>query len=120
MALLTCDATAADPSGKTTLYGIFDRIWAQKFPAVHGLFAIYWRCAVPGPGRAAVTILRPDGTTLTELEPAETSREGVHMMQGTYMLGGFEFPVGGEYTLVLAHNGVEMLQSSLQLQEREH
>lgn len=117
-ALLTCDATATDPSGKITLYGIFDRIWTQKFPAVHGLFAIYWRCSVPGPGRAVVTILRPDGSALSELEPAETSREGAHNMQGTYTLGGFEFPVAGEYTLVLKHNGVEMLQTSLHLQER--
>jgi len=42
-ALLTCDASAVDPAGKITLYGIFDRIWAQHFPSVHALFAIYWR-----------------------------------------------------------------------------
>ena len=116
-ALLTCDASAIDPAGKITLYGLFDRIWAQQFPAVHAMFAVFWRCSVPGPGRAAVTILRPDGATLAELEPAETSREGLHLIQGTYTLGGFEFPVEGEYTLVLKHNGIEMAQSPLVLQK---
>jgi Family of unknown function (DUF6941) len=118
-ALLTCDATAADPSGKITLYGIFDRIFAQGFPTVHNIFAIYWRCVAPGPGRAGVTVIRPDGSTLVELEPAETNREGLHYMQGTYTLGAFEFPVDGEYTLVLKHNGVEMIQANLVLERRD-
>ena len=117
-ALLICDATAADPTGKITLYGIFDRIWAHQFPAVHGMFSIFWRCWVPGPGRIAVTILRPDGSLLAELEPVETSREGIHSLQGTYTLGGFEFPVEGEYAVVLKHNSVEMGQASLFLQKR--
>jgi len=116
-ALLTCDASAVDPAGKITLYGIFDRIWAQHFPSVHALFAIYWRCSAPGPGRAGVTILRPDGSTLVELEPVETNREGQHVMQGTYTLGGVEFPVEGEYTLVLKHNSIEMIQTPLFLQK---
>jgi hypothetical protein len=117
-ALLTCDATVRDPGGKVTLYGVFDRIWAVQFPAVHQLFSIYWRCIAPGPGRAWVTILKPDGSTLTDLEPAETNREGPHSMQGTYTLGGFEFPTEGEYTLVLQHNGVEMLRASLFLEKK--
>ena len=117
-ALLICDATAQDPASKITLYGIFDRIWARTFPAVHGLFAIYWRCVAPGPGRVWVTIVKPDGSTLVDLEPAESNHEGAHTMQGTYTLGGFEFPVEGEYTLVLKHNGVEMIQASLFLTKR--
>src|SRR5262249_29471762 len=108
-ALVTCDAVAMDPNGKVTLYGLFDRIWANNFPTVHGLFSIFWRCIVLGPGRASVAILRPDGSLQADLEPAESSREGVHSMQGTYTLGGFEFPVEGEYTVLLTHNGVEML-----------
>lgn len=117
-ALLTCDGTVADPVGKITLYGIFDRISTASFPAVHRLFSVYWRCIAPGPGRVGVTILRPDGSPLVELEPAESNREGLHVMQGTYTLGGFEFPVEGEYVLVLRHNGVEMLQTSLFLEKR--
>ena len=117
-ALLTCDATVHDPSKKITLYGIFDRIWASQFPTVHALFAVYWRCVAPGPGRASVTILKPDGAQLVELELVESNTEGPHTMQGTYTLGGFEFPVEGEYTLVLKHNNVEMMQASLFLLKR--
>ena len=117
-ALLVCDAVAHDPNGKTTLYGIFDRIWSSTFPAVHPMFAIYWRCVVPGPGRVGVSILKPDESILTDLEPVETSNEQPHSMQGTYTLGGFEFPAEGEYALVLKHNGRELLRSILSLSKR--
>ncbi|MBI4608839.1 MAG: hypothetical protein HY726_07525 [Candidatus Rokubacteria bacterium] len=117
-ALLACDAIARDPNGKITLYGIFDRIWATKFPAVHSLFSIYWRCLVPGPGRAGVSIHRPDGSVLVELEPIETSKETPHTIQGTYTLAAFEFPGAGEYTLVLTYNGTEILRSPIHLQTR--
>lgn len=114
-ALLVCDATARDPSGKTTLYGIFDRIWFPQFPAIHPLFSIYWRCVVPGSGRVWVSILKPDKSTLLELEPVETDKKEVHSMQGTYTLGGFEFPAEGEYTFILKYNEKELLRSSLLL-----
>ncbi len=118
LALLTCDAVARDPTGKTTLYGIFDRIWSSKFPTIQPMFAIYWRCVVPGPGRVAVEVLRPDGSTLVDLEPIETAKEGTHAMQGTYTLGGLEFPTEAEYSLILRYNGGEVLRSSLILATR--
>jgi len=114
-ALLTCDAVARDPSGKITLYGVFDRIWSQTFPAVHGSFSIYWRCVIPAPGRVGVAILRPDGSALMELEPAETNKESIHSLQGTYTLGAFEFPTEGEYTVVLKYNNITLLRSALSL-----
>lgn len=112
-ALLACDAVARDPAGKVTLYGIFDRIYSPKFPAIHSLFAIYWRCVAPGPGRIGVSVLRPDGASLKDLDTIETTEERPHSVQGTYTLGGVEFPVDGEYTLTLKYNGQEILRSSL-------
>ena len=117
-ALLTCDAVARDPNGKITLYGIFDRIWAAQFPAVHSLLSVYWRCHVPGPGRVGVSILRPDGSTLVEFEPVETGKEGGQAMQGTCTLGGIEFPTDGEYALRMTYNGHEVMRGSLYLQKR--
>ena len=117
-ALLTCDAVARDPNGKTTLYGIFDRIWAAQFPAIHPMLSIYWKCRLPGPGRVAVRIVKPDGSSLLELEPAESGKEGVQSVQGTYTLSPIEFPTDGEYTIVLRYNDQDILQSSLQLQKR--
>src|SRR3972149_2315648 len=95
-ALLTCDAVARDPNGKITLYGIFDRIWAAQFPAVHSLLSVYWRCHVPGPGRVGVSILRPDGSTLVEFEPVETGQEGGQAREGTCTLRGIAFPTERE------------------------
>lgn len=117
-ALLTCDAIARDPAGKVTLYGVFDRIWSSKFPAVHPLLSIYWRCFLPGPGRVQVWILKPDGSTLLELEPVETGEEKPHSMQGTYTLGGVEFPTEGDYALVLKYNGRDVLRTRLFLVKR--
>ena len=116
--MLTCDAIARDPAGKVTLYGVFDRIWSSKFPAVHPLLSIYWRCFLPGPGRVQVWILKPDGSTLLELEPVETGEEKPHSMQGTYTLGGVEFPTEGDYALVLKYNGRDVLRTRLFLVKR--
>lgn len=107
-ALLTCDAVARDPAGKVTLYGIFDRIFASKFPTVHPNFSIYWRCVMPAPGRVGVVITRPDGS-MVELEPVESNKESEHTMQGTHTLVSFEFPVPGQYTAALLYNGKELL-----------
>src|SRR2546425_12972451 len=117
-AVLVCDAVARDPAGKVTLYGIFDRIAVGKFPAVHATFSIYWRCVVPGPGRASLVISRPDGSTV-ELEPTESNKESEHIMQGTYTLVSFEFPLAGQYTAALVYNGKELLRCALQLVERK-
>ncbi len=117
-ALLTCDAVARDPSGKITLYGIFDRIWAAQFPAVHPMLSIYWKCQIPGPGRVGLRLLKPDGTSLMELEPIESGREAVHSMQGTYTLSAVEFPADGEYALVLRYNDRDIMRGALFLQKR--
>lgn len=114
-ALLTCDGVVRDPQGKITLYGIFDRIWAERFPTVHPSFSIFWRCRVPGAGRLHVAIRRPDESTLVDLEPAETGKETPHQIQGTYALLGFEFPAAGRYTLVLLYNGKELGTTVLDL-----
>ena len=115
-ALLTCDAVARDPNGKITLYGIFDRIWAHQFPAIHPMLSVYWKCHIPGSGRVNVCIERPDGSRLLDLEPAESAREGE--VSGTYTLSPIEFPVDGNYVLVLRYNDKDVMRSSLKLQKR--
>ncbi len=117
-ALLTCDASARDPNGKLTLYGIFDRIWVDRLPATYSMFVVYFRCAAPGPGRVAVRILKPDMSVLSDLEAIDTDKSGWHTVQGTYTLGGVELPSEGEYRVVLAFDGEEILWSNLHVQQR--
>jgi hypothetical protein len=38
-----CDFASADASGKLTIVGVFDTIWAREVPATHGLCAIALR-----------------------------------------------------------------------------
>jgi hypothetical protein len=114
-ALLICDAVARDPGGKVTLYGIFERIWAPRFPAVHPILSVYWKCRVPSAGRVGIRILKPDGSTLMELEPVESGRQTPHTMQGTYTLSPVEFPTDGAYSLVLRYNDQDILSTDVQV-----
>jgi hypothetical protein len=115
-ALLTCDAVARDPNNKITLYGIFDRIWADSFPAIHPMLSVYWKCYVPGPGRVSVRIMKPDGSQLMDLEPAETAQEA--HLSGTFTLSPIEFPIDGTYTLALRYNEKDIMTTNLRLQKQ--
>ena len=117
-ALLVCDAAARDPSGKVTLYGIFERIWATRFPAVHPMLSVYWKCRLPTSGRIGVRILRPDGSTMMELEPVESGRAAPHTVQGTYTLSPIEFPADGAYALVLRFNEQDLLSTEIQVTKK--
>ncbi len=45
-AMLVCDTTIRDAeTGKVSLIGIFERIWAGAFPATHGSLAVYAKIA---------------------------------------------------------------------------
>lgn len=118
-ALLVCDAVARDPNGKVTLYGIFERIWASRFPAVHPMLSVYWKCRVPSAGRLGFRILKPDGSTLMELEPVESGRQTTtHSVQGTYTLSPVEFPTDGIYSLVLRYNDQDILSTEVQVAKK--
>jgi uncharacterized protein DUF6941 len=96
---------------------IFDRIWAAQFPAVHPMLSVYWKCHIPGPGRVSVRIVKPDGGHLMDLEPVEVAREAD--LSGTYTLAAIEFPVDGDYMVVLRYNDKEIMASSLKVQKRD-
>ena len=45
-AMLVCDTTLRDAeTGKVSLIGIFERIWAGAFPATHGSLSVYAKIA---------------------------------------------------------------------------
>lgn len=48
-ALLLCDSAARDEqTGKWTITGVFDAVWAPKFPAVHPSLDVYFRLRTEG------------------------------------------------------------------------
>jgi len=62
IALVVCDDVYREPTGKTALVGLFNRIVAQKFPAKHSRLCIY----------AAVTGVRPETEFKIRLVHSET------------------------------------------------
>jgi hypothetical protein len=111
-------SVARDPSGKVTLYGIFERIWASRFPAVHPMLSVYWKCRVLSAGRLSVRIVKPDGATLMELEPVDSGRHVPHSLQGTYTLSPVEFPADGTYMFVLRFNDQDILSTAVELAKK--
>ena len=99
VALLVCDATAVDPGGKVTLYGVFDVICAERFPLRHPQFSVFCRCRFAAPGRAQLVVSAPDGSTLAALDPIEARTAG--NTQAIYNFTSFEFAAPGDYPIVL-------------------
>ncbi len=71
-----CDSVARDPiSGKPTLYGIFERMFAEKFPTKLGLFHYYARLRGLGTYDILLELMLPDGQKETVLESSLDCRE---------------------------------------------
>lgn len=61
-ALLLCDAAVRDPrTGKWTLHGVFDAIWANAFPAVHQSLDVYFRIRSGAPTALRLACRAPSG-----------------------------------------------------------
>lgn len=61
-ALLVCDCASRDANtGKWTLAGVFDAIWAPAFPAVHASLDVYFRLRAATPAIAALFWRTPGG-----------------------------------------------------------
>ncbi|MFN8545098.1 MAG: hypothetical protein U0807_12965 [Candidatus Binatia bacterium] len=117
IALLTCDATAADPHGKITLYGLFDVIWATQFPMRHPQLAVFLKCRFPGPGEAQVLLESPEGEPLLALAPVRAAAAG--SVQVVYQLTNVEFPGPGVYHFRLLSSGGAVGAVPLEVRTRQ-
>lgn len=61
-----CDAVSRDPNtGKTSIYGIFDKIWTEKFPSSIALMSIFLRLKdASGKHTVEVEVIDPKGVKL--------------------------------------------------------
>lgn len=99
LALLLCDSASADPDGKVTLSGLFDVVWAPRFPAVHAELAVFWKCRFPAAGEAWLVIESPDGRTLVTTRPLRADRQG--MAQEINRFPHLELATAGTYWVQL-------------------
>ncbi|MDX2226928.1 MAG: hypothetical protein SFY92_07560 [Verrucomicrobiae bacterium] len=105
--ILACDAIAHS-SGKYTLVGVFDRIWAIKFPCTHGPLAIYLRLRLPlGQHKIEVQITDSDQRVIYKTQPPMEANVTLEDMTGEFPVGlaGVSFPLPDEYWVQCLVNG---------------
>ena len=117
IALLTCDASATDPHGKVTLYGLFDLIWGTTFPLRHPQLAVLLKCRFDSPGEAQVFLERPDGEPLLALAPIKAQTAG--NLQLIFHLSNVEFPIPGTYHFRLLTAEGEIARVPLEVRTRQ-
>ena len=104
-ALLLCDSATRDgQSRKWTLVGVFDAVWAERFPAVHQAMDVYFRLRVTGSPGMQLFCRTPAGAmnllATISLDPAARG-----VVEGAVRLAGFELGVPGEYRFELHVDG---------------
>jgi hypothetical protein len=100
-ALLLCDSAARDgQTGKWTLVGVFDAVWAPQFPAVHQSMDVYFRLRVTT--SAAVRLLcRPPAGAAHLLATISVTPAPRGLVEGAVRVAGLELAVPGEYRVEL-------------------
>jgi hypothetical protein len=109
-AFLVCDHVWQDPhTGKWTLLGVFDTLWASREPITHGPFAVYLNLTnMRGEYNLALRLLRASD----ELVCAEKGAAAPYVVADPLartvvvaLLEGFTVPTLGKYLLRLLANG---------------
>lgn len=115
-ALLLCDAAARDArTGKWTLTGVFDVIWAERFPAVHESLDVYFRLRFEGqagrPDGAAVrdltlrVVYRGPSGPLGAAEPVALTAPARGMAEGAVRITRLPLPTPGEHAFEVSVDG---------------
>jgi hypothetical protein len=104
-ALLLCDTANRDAqTGKWTLTGVFDAVWAERFPAVHQSMDVYFRLRATGAPAVQLSCRTPaDETHLLATLAVTTPPRG--LAEGAVRVLGFQLPVPGEYRFELQVDG---------------
>lgn len=103
--LLLCDAAARDArSGKWTLTGVFDAVWAPEFPAVHHTMDVYFRLRVDEASPVRLLCRAPDGALqLLATIGVEPAARG--LVEGAVRVAGLRLAVPGDYRFELEAGG---------------
>ena len=101
-----CDSVVIDAqSNKAIVQGIFDRVTAQSYPAMHGQCSIFIRLALaPGESTCSLSLrLRsPAGDEVSLIESQKVSATGpLGVVQTIINLQGLPLPIAGNYAFLL-------------------
>jgi len=106
---LLCDSVVIDAhSGKTTIQGVFDRLFALQYPATHPSCTLYVRLAADrkeGAPAVSMVVQRPSGAQEQPV-PTQTLVVGEDgIAQAIINVQGLPLPEAGIYTFVLVVDG---------------
>ena len=112
-ALLLCDAAARDPqTGKWTLAGVFDAVWAEQFPAVHQTMDVYFRLRLSGSPAVQLFCRTPAGAVnllaTVGVNPAPSG-----LVEGAVRVTELELGAPGEYRFELQVAGEPLAATGL-------
>jgi len=105
------DFASGGERGKLNVMGIFDTIWAKKFPSVHASLTFVVRVLAEYADSETtqhmkVRLMRPDGGELLKLEgdvAIPTIEPGsIRHVNAVFQLNGVKFPASGVYTFVVS------------------
>lgn len=110
-----CDAATADNSGKLNMLGVFDTIFAQKFPTVHPHSTVVFRLCFEGgeeiPQKFRLLFLDDEGKEfIPPLQfQEESGQKKKSLNRGTHNvligLNNLKIPKQGEYRIQLECEG---------------
>ena len=104
-ALLLCDAAARDTqTGKWTLTGVFDAVWAPQFPAVHQVMDVYFRLRVSDAPPMRLFCRAPDGA-MQLLATIGVKPAARGLVEGAVRVAGLQLAVSGDYRFELEVDG---------------
>lgn len=98
--VLLCDSTILDQNRKISLLGIFDRIYADKYPAAHPLFELFtlWE-GEDGEYQQKVVVKTPDDIKLLETDWLKFKIENKGKAQVVNKFINVVLPKEGEYKI---------------------
>lgn len=109
-AFLLCDSVVRDQaSSKAFVLGVFERIFANSFPAVHPNMAAYFRVGFRGGAwlkTVALMAAHPQGA-VTKISEINLPQQHGNFFEGGINIQGFQFPQPGDYTFYLFLDGKE-------------
>ncbi len=108
VAILVCDVAVRDPAtGKHSLIGIFDRIWAQKFPTRRTLFLYIKLADAQGRYNLEARFLRSQtGEELVRAKGEAEISDRLIAADFSIQLPPVEFPAEGRYEFQVWANEV--------------